>query len=128
MPSCVSSSQYIYIFYKFLFSLFSFLCFVFEVQQETKYHIKPDQIKSTKGQAVSKWHFIIRSWLNIEFILTSLSWFSFFFSFFCHPNYYLKFSFCFSTLWHNLFVGVGAATVQVRRALSLCVLTANWEH
>lgn len=60
---CDSSSQYIYILYKFLFFLFSFL-FVFEVQQETKYPNKSDQRKSTKGRAVSKWHFI-RFCLNI---------------------------------------------------------------
>lgn len=71
VPSCVSSSQYIYIYINFSFSFF-----VFEVQQETNTTLKFDQIKSTKGQAVSKWHFIrlFEHWICPHFAIQNITW------------------------------------------------------
>lgn len=101
VPSCVSSSQYIYILYKFLFSFF---CFWSAARDQ--YHIKFDQIKSTKGQAVSKWHFI-RFCLNIEFILILQS------------KILPEVLFCFSTLWHNFCGCSGCYSTSQERSFPL---------
>lgn len=117
---CDSSSQYIYILYKFLFFLFSFL-FVFEVQQETKYPNKSDQRKHKRPSSFQMAFYQILFKHLIPF-----SFFLFLNPHFCNPKYYLKFLFLFFNSLAQFLVGVRAATVQVRRDLSLCVLTANF--
>lgn len=115
VPSCVSSSQYIYILYKFLFFSFFFRVFFcwFWSAARDQYHIESDQIKSTKRPSSFQMAFY-----PIRFEHWNLSSF-------CDPKYYLKSRF--STLWHNFRGRSGCYSTSQERPFPLRS-HANSEH